>query len=94
MSKPDLEARPKMKKPGLIDMKYSAITFGTQFKERDVRYMERIAEMCNLSDGRRTIAEISRILGYEIGPIDPDLVREMFQVLEEKGFLTFENGAQ
>ncbi len=83
-----LDDRPMMKKPGLIDMKYSAITFGTRFKERDPRYMERIAEMCNLSNGHRSIADIARIVGYEVGPVDPELVREMFGALAEKGFLT------
>ena len=92
MGIPNPEARPKMKKPGLIDMKYSAITFGTRFKELDSRYMERMAEMCNLSNGQRTIAEINRILGYEINPIDLELMQEMFHALGEKGFLTFENG--
>ena len=83
-----LEARPLRQKPGLIDMKYAAITFGTRFKERDSRYMERIAEMCNLSNGERTIGEIARVLKYEVGPLDTAVVREMFDALVEKGYLT------
>lgn len=82
-----MQDRPQLKKPGLIDMKYSAITFGTRFKERDSRYMERIAEMCNLSNGERTVAEIARIVRYEVGPIDDELVTDIFSALKEEGFL-------
>lgn len=82
-----LAVRPLRLKPGLIDMKYAAITFGTRFKERDSRYMERMAEIGNLSNGERTIAEIARVLNYEIGPLDMAVVQEMFAALEETGYV-------
>lgn len=83
-----IDDKPRMKKPGLIDMKYAAITFGPMFKDRDPRYMERIAEICNLSNGDRTVTEIARIVRYEVGPVSDDLVREICDALEDKGFLT------
>jgi hypothetical protein len=49
--------------------------------------MDRFAELMNLSDGTRTVAEIARIVGYEIGPIEPSLVAEMFNDLEQHGFV-------
>ena len=87
----NIDDRPRRKKPGLIDMKYVAITFGTEFKERDSRYMERIAEICNLSNGERTVAEIARIVRYEVGPVSDELVKEICDALAAKGFLDVPN---
>ena len=83
----DLSLRPSKIKPGLINMKYQAIVFGKQFGKRDTRFMDRMAEMMNLSDGKRTVGQIARILGYELGPIEPGLVAEMFAALEEHGYI-------
>ena len=84
----NIDDRPRRKKPGLIDMKYAAITFGVRFKEKDPRYMERMAEICNLSNGVRTVAEIARIVRYEVGPTSDELVLEMLAALENKGYLS------
>ena len=86
MSDP-LASRPRKLKPGLINMKYQAITFGPIYAQRDPRFMDRLAEMMNLSDGTRTIAEIARVVGYEVGPVSPALVAEIFGDLEEFGFV-------
>jgi aminopeptidase YwaD len=86
----DAHARPRLKKAGLIDMKYSAITFGPRFHSQDGRYMERIAEICNLSNGQRTVQQIGRILNYEIGPLDLEVVQAMVGALVEKGFMVIE----
>jgi hypothetical protein len=48
--------------------------------------MDRLAEMMNLSDGSRTVVEIARNVGYEVGPVEPSLVAEMLGDLEEFGF--------
>ncbi len=82
-----LALHPKRRKPGLINMKYQAITFGPRYAQRDGRFMDRFAEMMNLSNGTRTVAQIARIVGYEVGSIDPRLVAEMFGDLEEFGFV-------
>ena len=42
-----------------------------------------MAELMNLSDGRRSVAEIARVVNYEIGPVDPPLVAEMFCDMQE-----------
>jgi hypothetical protein len=83
--------RPRKLKPGLINMKYQAIVFGPLYAARDARYMDRMAEMMNLSDGTRTIAEIARVVGYEVGPIEAGLVAEIFGDLEEFGFVALES---
>jgi hypothetical protein len=82
-----LSLKPLRRKPGLINMKYQAITFGPRYASKDPRFMDRFAEMMNLSDGRRSVAQIARIVSYEVGPIDPALVAEMFGDLEEFGFV-------
>jgi hypothetical protein len=81
------DARPRRILPGLINMKYQAITFGPIYAARDPHFMDRFAELMNLSDGTRTVAEIARIVGYEMGPIEPSLVAEMFNDLEKRGFV-------
>jgi hypothetical protein len=78
---------PLRRKPGLINMKYQAITFGPRYARKDPRFMDRFAEMMNLSDGTRSVGQIARIVGYEVGPIDAALVAEMFGDLEEFGFV-------
>ncbi len=84
-----LKARPRRILPGLINMKYQAITFGPKYGARDPHFMDRFAELMNLSDGTRTVGEIARIVGYEIGPIEPSLVAEMFDDLQQHGFVDF-----
>lgn len=82
-----LNARPRRILPGLINMKYQAIAFGPIYATQDVHFMDRLAELMNLSDGSRSVAQIARIVGYEIGPISPELVSEMFQDLSKHGFV-------
>ncbi|MGH2403098.1 MAG: M28 family peptidase [bacterium] len=83
-----LSVRPRRLRPGLINMKYQAISLGPRYSARDPLFMDRLAEMLNLSDGIRTISEITRIVTHEIGPIAPSLVAEMFKSIEELGFVT------
>ena len=83
-----LAMSPTRRMPGLINMKFQSITFGPRYAVQDPRFMDRFAEMMNLSNGQRTVAEIARIVGYEVGPIAPSLVAEMFGDLEEFGFVT------
>ncbi len=85
-----VEWKPKMKRPGVINMKFLAITLGSRYGDQDPFYMDHLAEMSNLSNGQRTIREIARIVGYEIAPLDLDLAVAMFEDLEDLGFLTFE----
>ncbi len=85
-----MQAKPRRILPGLINMKYQAITFGPMYASRDGHFMDRMAEMMNLSDGKRTVAQIARIVNYEIGPIAPALVGEMFQDLARTGFVTLD----
>lgn len=85
-----MNARPRRILPGLINMKYQAITFGPVYGDRDEHFMDRMAELMNLSDGSRTVAEIARIVGYEVGPIAPNLVAEMFADLNRHGFIALE----
>jgi hypothetical protein len=82
-----LSRRPRRTRPGLINMKSQAIAFGPQYAPRDPLFMDRMAEMMNLSDGTRTISQIARILAHEIGPIEPDLVAEMYGSLETAGYI-------
>ena len=83
--------KPRMRRPGLINMKLLAIKLGPRFAAQDPHFMDHLEEMALLSNGRRTIREIARIIGYEIGPAGLDVVVAMFEALAQLGFLTFEN---
>jgi len=85
-----LSRRPRKLRPGLINMKYQAIAFGPKYASRDPQFMDRMAELMNLSDGSRTIAEIARIVGYEISPVSPAFVAEIFEDLEKHGYVVLE----
>lgn len=85
-----LDWRPRKLRPGLINMKYQAIVFGPKYASRDPHFMDRMAELMNLSDGSRTITEIARIVGYEISPISAVLVAEIFEDLEKHGYVVLE----
>lgn len=54
------------------------------------RLLSHILEMYNLSSGRRTVAEIARIVRYEIGAIDPSVVRLAFEAFAKEGLITWE----
>lgn len=86
-----LDTKPRRVLPGLINMKYQAITFGPIYASRDEHFMDRMAELMNLADGKRTVAQIARIVGYEMGPIAPTLVAEMVQDLSKQGFLEIDS---
>jgi hypothetical protein len=51
---------------------------------RDGHFTDRMAEM-NLADDNRTVAQIAHIVHYEIGPIRPALVGELFKTLRITG---------
>jgi len=85
-----MQAKPRRIAPGLINMKYQAITFGPKYGERDGHFMDRMAELMNLADGTRTIAQIARIVNYEVGAVSATLVAEMFQDLSQHGFVTLD----
>lgn len=82
--------KPRMRRPGLINMKLLAIKIGPRFAAQDPHFMDHVEEMALLSNGERTIGEIARIIGYEIGPVGLDVVVSMFEALAGLDLLTFE----
>lgn len=45
-------------------------------------------ELCNFSDGERTLAEIQRAMGHELTPLPIETLYELVSDLEELGYLT------
>src|SRR5436305_12489190 len=91
------DARPRLKQLGMPEMKVLTVKLGSaydelfgnrQFTRRG--YLGYVYEVCNLSDGRRSVVDIARILDHELGPVDVELVTQMCQDLARLGILEFE----
>ena len=89
--------KPKMKRPGWIEMKRLTVELGGKYEpmvESKPGVMARrgflgpMYEVCHLSNGERTIEEIARIIGHEVGPIEIETVAEMAKDIESLGFMT------
>lgn len=91
--------RPRMKRSGWIEMKRLTVELGRKYEtmvESEPGAMARrgflgpMYEVCNLSNGERTIAEIVRIIRHEVGPIGIEMVVEIARDMESLGFMTID----
>ena len=68
---------------------YDGLFGNRQFTRRG--YLGYLYEVCNLSDGRRSVVDITRILDHEVGPVDLQTVTRMCQDLARLGFLELDS---
>lgn len=87
--------KPQRKQLGMIEMKRLTIaldeTYATVMPDRFLSrrgWLGYLYELFNHSDGQRTLGQIARILGHEIGPIEIDVLARMVRDLERMGFMT------
>src|SRR5260370_18853195 len=89
--------RPRLKRLGMPEMKVLTVRLGTtydglfpgsQFARRG--YLGYMYEVCNLSNGQRSVADIARTLGHEVAPIDVDVVARTCPDLARLDILTFD----
>jgi hypothetical protein len=45
-------------------------------------------ELCNFSNGKRTLGEIHRAMGHELAPVPLEALYELVSDLQELGYLT------
>jgi hypothetical protein len=90
-------ARPRLKRRGMPEMKvltvrlgttYDGLFAGSQFARRG--YLGFMYEVCNLSDGQRSVADIARTLSHEVAPIEIDVVARMCRDLARLDILTLD----
>ncbi len=82
------DLRPKMKRRGMFHMKDVSVRLAHKYEDFSGGHLPQLGflgylyEVCNLSDGRRKLSEIHRMLGHELS-IRPemetlvDLVKDM-----------------
>ena len=85
--------KPKMKRRGMFHMKHIRVALGVKYEnlmESAHRHslIGYLYEVCNLCNGKRTLVDIRRILGHELGPMDIEILVEMVNDMEQLGYLT------
>lgn len=85
------DLKPRMKHKGMFHMKDVTVAIGHKYENfagghlPQLGFLGYLYELCNLSNGQRTLTEIRRILGHELG-VWPDvetmvdLVKDMEQL--------------
>lgn len=84
--------RPKMKRRGMFHMKHVTVELATKYEElmgtaSRHTLIGYLYEVCNLSNGERTVAEIRRILGHELTLVDLEIVAEMVRDMERLDYM-------
>lgn len=87
--------KPKMKRRGMFHMKHVTVELATKYEDllqtRDRHNLTGyLYEVCNLCDGAHTLADIRRILGHALGPMDPKILHEMVRDMERLDYLTID----
>ena len=85
--------RPKMKRRGMFHMKHVTVELATKYEDllqtrNRHNLIGYLYEVCNLSDGTRTLADIQRILGHALAPMDMNILNEMVRDMERLNYLT------
>ncbi|MCZ7569105.1 MAG: hypothetical protein M5U01_11050 [Ardenticatenaceae bacterium] len=87
--------KPLRKQLGMIEMKrltialdeaYTTVIPESRLGRRG--WLGYLYELFNHSDGQRSLGQIARVLGHEIGPIEVDVLARMVRDLERMGFMT------
>lgn len=84
--------KPKMRKRGMFHMKHITVELGTKYEEilgtaNRHRFIGYLYEVCNLSNGERTLTQIERILSHELWPMDLNVLAEMVRDMERLDYM-------
>lgn len=91
------DLKPRMKRKGMFHMKDVTVAVGPKFEDfaeghlPQLGFLGYLYELCNLSNGQRTLAEIRRVLGHELG-LWPDIetLVDMVKDMEMLDYLVVE----
>lgn len=89
----EAQLRPTMKRRGMFHMKHVIIELATKYEDllqtrNRHNLIGYLYEVCNLCDGAHTLADIQRILGHTLGPLDMKILHEMVRDMERLDYVT------
>jgi hypothetical protein len=84
--------KPKMKRRGMFHMKHVTVELAAKYEKllgtaSRHTFIGYLYEVCNLSNGERTVAEIRRVLGHELALVDLEIVAEMVHDMERLDYM-------
>jgi hypothetical protein len=88
--------RPRLRKRGWIDLKLLTIQMGDRFEtvregaRKELEFILKVYEICSLSSGERTIAEMGRILVHEGKATALTEIIDVVSELEQLGYMDVE----
>jgi hypothetical protein len=93
MAVEDAQLKPKMHRRGMFHMKHVTVELATKYEDilgsrSRHRLIGYLYEVCNLSDGTHTLAEIQRVLGHELWPVEMEILGEMVRDMERLDYLS------
>ncbi len=92
---PIQDIKPKLIQLGMVDHKRVTIYLAPKYDSEiegghlsQLGFIGYMHELCNFSNGERTLAEIQRAMGHELTPLSIETLYELVSDLEELGYLT------
>lgn len=88
------DLKPCMKQRGMVEMKRVTIHLAPKYDRMEGGHLAQLGflgymyEICNFSNGERTLAEIQRALGHELWPLPIETIYGMVCDLETMGYMT------
>jgi len=89
------DIKPKLIRLGMVDHKRATIFLAPKYDTglkgghlTQLGFIGYMHELCNFSNGKRTLAEIHRAMGHELTPVAIETLYELVSDLEELGYMT------
>ncbi|HZQ09137.1 MAG TPA: hypothetical protein VFD70_21345 [Anaerolineae bacterium] len=89
------DIKPKLIQRGMVDHKRVTIYLAPKYDSgmkgghlSQLGFIGYMHELCNFSNGERTLAEIQRAMGHELTPLSIETLYELVSDLEELGYMT------
>lgn len=87
--------KPKLIRLGMVDHKRVTIYLAPKYDGGlrgghlgQLGFIGYMHELCNFSNGERTLAEIHRAMGHELTPVSIETLYELVSDLQELGYMT------
>jgi hypothetical protein len=90
------DIRPRMLRRGMLEMKPVTIKLAPKYDDLKGGHLSQLGflgylyELCNFSNGERTLAEIHRALGHELPPVPLEALYGMVRDCEALGYMAIE----
>jgi hypothetical protein len=90
------DLKPRMLRRGMLEMKPVTIRLAPKYDQIEGGHLSQLGflgylyEVCNFSNGQRTLAEIQRALGHELWPLPIEVLYGMVCDCESMGYMAIE----